>query len=111
MKRCETIVDVVAEAMKIVEEDRSVNSYEECAGYYFRGESLNFHHKGDNTALLETDFPCYLNQDQGYIDHERDLIKENMISALIILKQNKTKIKVYVKTISDDKIPCEINAL
>jgi hypothetical protein len=93
MKRCETIADVVAEAMKIVEEDRSANPHEECAGYYFRGESLNFHHKGDNTAPLETDFPCYLNQNQGYIDHERDLYQEALRYNIISFEKDRTMVE------------------
>ena len=93
MKRCETIVDVVREAMKIVDDDRRANPDEKGAEYFFRGESLNFHHRGDNTAPLETDFPCYLYQDQGYIDHERDLYQEALRYNIISFDKDKTMVE------------------
>ena len=63
------------------------------AEYFFRGEPLNFHHKGDETASLETDFPCYLNQDQGFIDHERDLYQEALRYNVISFDQDKTMVE------------------
>lgn len=58
MRRCKTIVEIVTEAMKIVEEDRALCPVGTDAEYFFRGETMNFHHQGDETAPLETDFPC-----------------------------------------------------
>lgn len=93
LKRCQTIVEVVAETVKIVEEDRALCPNETGAEYFFRGEPLNFHHKGDETASLETDFPCYLNQDQGFIDHERDLYQEALRYNVISFDQDKTMVE------------------
>lgn len=92
MKRCETIVEVIREAMRIVEDDRGANPDEKDAEYFFRGEALNFHHKGDYTAPLETDFPCYLYQNQGYIDHERDLYQEALRYNIISFEKDKTMV-------------------
>ena len=93
MKRCETIVEVIREAMGIVEDDRSAYPDERDAEYFFRGESLNFHHQGDDTAPLETDFPCYLYQNQGYIDHERDLYQEALRYNIISFEKDKTMVE------------------
>ena len=93
MKRCETIVDIVREAMRIVDDDRHANPDEKDAEYFFRGEGLNFHHRGDNTAPLETDFPCYLYQNQGYIDHERDLYQEALRYNIISFEKDRTMVE------------------
>lgn len=44
VKRCKTVIEIAAEAMKIVEEDRASNPDEKDAEYFFRGESMNFHY-------------------------------------------------------------------
>lgn len=92
MKRCKTIVEIVAEAMRIVAEDRVSCPGEADAEYFFRGESMNYHHRGDETAPLETDFPCYLYQNQGFIDHERDLYQEALRYNVISFEQDKTMV-------------------
>ncbi|MBR4485006.1 MAG: FRG domain-containing protein [Erysipelotrichaceae bacterium] len=79
--------------MRIVEEDRLANPGETGAEYYFRGESMNYHHRGDNTAPLETDFPCYLNQSQQFIDHERDLYQEALRYNIISFAQDTTMVE------------------
>lgn len=93
MKRCERTIDVIEAAMKIVDDDRRANPGEKDAEYFFRGESLNFQHKGDNTAPLETDFPCFLYQNQGYIDHERDLYQEALRYNIISFEHDKTMVE------------------
>lgn len=93
MKRCENLVEVIREAMKIVDDDRRANPCEAGAEYYFRGESMNFHYQGDSSAPLETDFPCYLYQNQGYIDHERDLYQEALRYNIISFEKDKTMVE------------------
>lgn len=93
VKRCKTVIEIAAEAMKIVEEDRASNPDEKDAEYFFRGESMNFHHQGDETAPLETDFPCYLYQNQGYVEHERDLYQEALRYNIISFDQDKTMVE------------------
>lgn len=90
MKRCKSVTEIVTEAMRIVAEDRASCPDETDAEYFFRGESMNYHHRGDETALLETDFPCYLYQNQGFIDHERDLYQEALRYNVISFEQDKT---------------------
>lgn len=92
MKRCKTVVEIVAEAMQIVADDRRSNPDEADAEYFFRGESMNYHHRGDETAPLETDFPCYLYQNQGFIDHERDLYQDALRYNVISFDQDKTMV-------------------
>ena len=92
MKRCKTIVEIVDEAMRIVSEDRASCPDEADAEYFFRGEPLNFKHRGDETAPLETDFQCYLYQNQGFIDHERDLYQEALRYNVISFEQDKTMV-------------------
>ena len=93
MRRCRTIIEVIAETVKIVEEDSASCPNEADAEYFFRGEALNYHHKGDETAPLETDFPCYLNQDQGYMDHERDLYQDALRYNVVSFEQDKTMVE------------------
>ena len=93
MKRCECTRDMINEAMKIVESDRSANPGETDAEYFFRGESMNYHHRGDSSAPLETDFPCYLYQSQGFIDHERDLYQEALRYNIISFSQDQTMVE------------------
>lgn len=93
LRRCRTIIEVIAETVKIVEEDRASCPNEADAEYFFRGETLNYHHKGDETAPLETDFQCYLNRDQGFIDHERDLYQEALRYNVVSFEQDKTMVE------------------
>ena len=85
------VTEIVSEAMKIVAEDRASSPEE--AEYFFRGESVNYRHREDESAPLETDFPCYLYQDQGYIDHERDLYQEALRYNVISFEQDKTMVE------------------
>ena len=92
VKRCKSVTEIVTEAMRIVAEDRVSCPGEADAEYFFRGESMNYHHRGDETAPLETDFPCYLYQNQGFIDHERDLYQEALRYNVISFEQDKTMV-------------------
>ncbi|MGN0843660.1 MAG: FRG domain-containing protein [Kiritimatiellia bacterium] len=91
MKRCMCVTEIVSEAMKIVAEDRASSPEE--AEYFFRGESVNYRHREDESAPLETDFPCCLYHDQGYIDHERDLYQEALRYNVISFEQDKTMVE------------------
>ena len=93
MKRCQRTIDVIDEAMKIVESDRRAHPDETDAEYFFRGESMNYHHQGDWTAPLETDFPCYLNHNQKFIDHERDLYQEALRYNIISFAEDRTMVE------------------
>ena len=41
---------------------------------------------------METDFPCFLYQNQGYIDHERDLYQEALRYNIISFDKDKTMV-------------------
>jgi hypothetical protein len=91
--RCKCVRDIVDEANRILftkhhaTEDRSVE-------YFFRGESKNFLRQREGTNLpLGTSFPCCLDRDDGYIDHERDFYQEALRLNIASFEKDQTMVE------------------
>lgn len=73
--RCKTISQFVPAVMEIIADEERFHP-EYGAEFFFRGESCNFRHKGDPSAELDARIPCYLDREDVWRKHERDLYHE-----------------------------------
>lgn len=91
--RCKSVKDIVDEANRILFSENNA-LFSSDVEYFFRGESMNFKRKDDGVDLpLDTSFPCYLDRDQEYIDHERDFYQEAMRLNIASFETDKTMVE------------------
>lgn len=73
--RCKTINQFVSSVMEIIADEE--RHYPEAGvEFFFRGESCNFRHKGDPSAILDAYIPCCLDREDAWRLNERDLYHE-----------------------------------
>lgn len=88
--RCRSIEDVVAEVMRLINEEKSV--YPEAgAEFFFRGESKNHKSECDGDAL-SSEFQSFLDR-EGLVDYERRLFEEAMRLNVASFEQDKTMVE------------------
>lgn len=90
--RCKCVKDIVDEANRLLfdELNATENTDEE---FFFRGESKNFLRQKEGSDLpLGTSFPCCLDREQNWIDHERDLYQEALRLNVISFDHDKTMV-------------------
>ena len=94
MKRCHNLVEVIVEAMRIVEKEREDDGSE----IFFRGVVKN-HASDDPVEPVDTYFPCSLYQQKGstLYKHERQIFEEAMRYNVASFEKDRTMIDRLVR--------------
>lgn len=76
-KPCHSLDQVVADILRIVDEDKtSSRRADDGAEYFFRGEKCNYKHPG--SPVLDSAFDSFLDREAAYWKHENELYQEAM---------------------------------
>ena len=94
MKRCQTLLEVIAEAMRIVEREREDDGSE----IFFRGVAKN-HASDDPIEPVNAHFPCSLYQTKNgtLYKHERQIYEEAMRYNVASFEHDRTMIDRLVR--------------
>ena len=75
-RACTSLDQVVADILRIVDDDKGASWQDHGAEYFFRGEQRNHGHPG--SPILDTRFDSYLDREEAFWKHERELYEEAM---------------------------------
>lgn len=73
---CHSLDQVVADVLRIVDEDKAASRNDAGAEYFFRGEQRNYRHPG--SPVLDTAFDSCIDRFPAHWKHERELYEEAM---------------------------------
>lgn len=96
VKRCRTIAEVVEEAFAVIDRENR-ERYDPGASFFFRGETQNYHHRGEPSARLESSFPSSLDQQEMRIQHERDIYHDAMRYNIFSFDRDRTMVERLIR--------------
>lgn len=88
---CNSLDEVVYDILRIVKCDKDASCDDDGAEYFFRGEQCNYKHPG--SPVLDTAFDSFLDREEVFWRHERDLYEEAM--------------RLNVASFTEDRTMCE----
>lgn len=90
-RACKSLDEVVADILKIVDDDKVASRKDDGAEYFFRGEECNYGHSG--SPILDSAFDSGLDRFPARWKHERELYQEAM--------------RLNVASFTEDRTMCE----
>lgn len=90
VERRKSVDALIADALAIIAKEKRLHP-EDGAEFFFRGETLNYKHKGDPSAPLEPSFPSYL--DRKGAQNERYFYQEALRNNIVSFHEDKTMVE------------------